>query len=161
MNGNLREIFEGCGISEGMENSGETGGPETLEELVEETRGPREAIVNGLRFYGGEAHAKKLRQHDEIPSKNYHFNKLKEQKLIEETGEQPVGKGGTAKTYRLTNTGRDVAEALAESSGVTGTITEVVERLDQQRKDIEELQQGYNQMADFVENLEGQVDGLK
>lgn len=140
-----------------MASSGETGSPETLEELVEETRGPREAIVNGLRFYGGEAHAKKLRQHDEIPSKNYHFNKLQEQELIEQTGEKHVGKGGTAKIYCLTNTGQDVAEALAESSGVTGTIAEVVERLDQQREEIEELQEAHNEMADFVEDLQEQM----
>lgn len=140
-----------------MGNSGDAGSPETLEELAEETRGPREAIVNGLRFYGGEAHAKQLRQHDEIPSKNYHFNKLQDQGLIEEIGEKPVGKGGTAKIYRLTNTGRDVVEALAESSGVTETITEVVERLDQLREDIEELQEAHNEMAEFVESLQDQI----
>jgi predicted transcriptional regulator len=141
-----------------MESSGDTGSPETLEELVEETRGPREAIVNGLRFYGGEAHSKKLRQHDEIPSKNYHFEKLKEQGLVEQTGEQPVGKGGTAKEYRLTNTGQDVAEALAESSGVTGTITDVMEQLEKQRESIEELQDAHNEMAEFVETLQDQID---
>lgn len=151
-----------------MGNAGDASSSETLEELVEQTRGPRAAIVNGLRFYGGEAHAQQLRQYEGIPSKNYHFNKLKDQGVIEETGDEYVGQGGTAKTYGLTNLGREVADALAESAGVTAAITGFEERIDQQseaieeaQKEIEILQQRYNAIADFVEDQDDEIDSLK
>lgn len=140
-----------------MASSADGDQPDTLEELVEETRGPREAIVNGLRFHGGETHSKKLRRFEKVPSKNYHFNKLEEQGLVEQQGEASVGKGGSAKIYRLTSTGHEVAEALSKSSGVTETITDLIEQIEQQREEIDELQEAHNEMANFVEELEEQI----
>ena len=49
-----------------MGESDETVPTESFEELVEQTRGPREVIVSGLRFYGGNADAQQLRRYGEI-----------------------------------------------------------------------------------------------
>jgi len=123
-----------------MGESDETVSTESFEELVEQTRGPREVIVSGLRFYGGNADAQQLRRYGEIPSRNYHFKRLEDQELIEQTGAEDTSQGGdAAKVYQLTGLGQEVAEALDESSGGTSTVTELEERLDQIEESIEEM----------------------
>jgi predicted ArsR family transcriptional regulator len=129
-----------------MGGAGDAGSSATFEEVVEQTRGPRARILDGLRFYDDEAHAQQLRRYGDIPSGRYHFNKLQEQGMIEKTGEEHIGRGGTATVYQLTELGREIADALDSPSGAE-TITQL-------QDDIEELQQRYNDIADFVEDLD-------
>lgn len=125
-------------VLEGMEDADQTD-TETLEALVEKTRGPRGTILTGLRFYGGEADTRQLRRYEDIPSRNYHFKKLEEQGLTEEVGTVDASQGGdAAKQYRLTGLGQEVAEALDESGG-TSTVTEIEDRLDQAEESIEQM----------------------
>lgn len=121
-----------------MGNTGQADA-ETLEALVEKTRGPRSSILSGLRFYSGEADTQQLRRYEEIPSRNYHFKKLEEQGLTEEVGNIDASEGGdAAKEYRLTGLGQEVAEALTDS-GHTSTVTEIEDRLDQVEESIEKM----------------------
>jgi hypothetical protein len=130
-----------------MGSTGDTGSSATFEEVIEQTRGPRARVLDGLRFYDDEAHAQQLRRYGDIPSGRYHFNKLQEQGMIEKTGEEHVGRGGTATVYQLTEFGREITDALDSSSGEAETINQL-------QDDIEELQQRYNDIADFVEDLD-------
>ena len=119
---------------------------ETLEALVEKTRGPRETILAGLRFYGGEADTQQLRRYEDIPSRSYHFKKLEEQGLTEEVSNGDASEGGdAAKEYRLTGLGQEVAEALDEDG--TSTVTEIEERLDQTEESIEQMNELLIDMA--------------
>lgn len=128
----LWRVLEGMGEAEQTDT-------ETLEALVEKTRGPRETILAGLRFYGGEADTQQLRRYEDVPSRSYHFKKLEEQGLTEEVGSEDASQGGdAAKEYRLTDLGQEVVEALDETSG-TSTVTEIEERLDQAEESIDQI----------------------
>jgi DNA-binding transcriptional ArsR family regulator len=134
---------------------------ETLDELVELTRGPRASIIDGLRFYGGETNVKKLREYGDFQSAAYHLDILKEQELIEELGEEFVGRGGSSTVVRLTNLGQDVADELTDSSDQSATFSEMVERVEQLEDEIENFREAHNEMADFVEELDDEIDDLK
>jgi predicted MarR family transcription regulator len=110
----------------------------TFEGLVAQTHGPRRLIVTGLRFYGGQANSQQLRRYGDIPSRNYHFNKLEEQGVIEQVGNDASGGGDAAKVYRLTELGQEVAEEL-ESTEETSTVTELEERIAHLEGKIEEM----------------------
>ena len=144
-----------------MDTTSGSEGADTLKELVEQTRGPRARIIEGLQLYDGEAHSRRLRKYGDIPSGRYHFNKLLEQDVIEKVGEQHVGRGGAASVYRLTDIGEDLADELGAGSDAGATVSQLVDRLDQQQETIEDLQdemeklqQRYNALADYVEALD-------
>lgn len=134
---------------------------ETFDDLVEMTRGPRASIVDGLRFYGGETNVKKLREYGDFQSAAYHLDILKEQGLIEETGEEFVGRGGSSTVYQLTDLGQEVADELTESSDQSATFSEVVKRVEQLEKENEQFREAHNEMADFVEGLDDEIKDLK
>jgi predicted MarR family transcription regulator len=120
-----------------MAEMGETPTAESFEELVNQTRGPREMIVVALRFYGGQANAHQLRRYDDIPSRNYHFKRLEKQGLIEQAGNETLSQGGDpAKVYRLTDLGQEVAEELDTE---TSTVTEIEDRLTELEDKIEDM----------------------
>jgi DNA-binding PadR family transcriptional regulator len=134
---------------------------ETFDELVEQMRGPREAIIDGLRFYGGETNMKKLRQYGDFQSAAYHLDILTEEGLIEKTGEEFVGRGGSSTVYCLTDLGQEVADELTDSSDQSATFAEVVERVEQLEEEIERFREAHNEMAEFVEGLDDDIDDLK
>ena len=134
---------------------------DTLNELVEQTRGPRASIVDGLRFYGNETNVKKLRQYGDFQSAAYHLDILTEQGLIEEMGEEFVGRGGSSTVYRLTDLGQEVAEELTNSSDQSATVAAMVERIEQLEDEIERFREAHNEMAEFVEGLDDDIDDLK
>src|SRR5699024_12001044 len=105
-----------------MEN---TGPPEadTLNDLVELTRGPRASIIDGLRCYGGETNVKKLREYGDFQSAAYHLDILKEQELIEEKGEEFIGRGGASTVVCMTNLGQEVADESTEWAERTTTFS--------------------------------------
>ena len=140
-----------------MSSTEEVGSSETIGELVERTRGPRARIIDGLLFYEGEAHAQQLRKYGDIPSRSYHFKKLMEQGLIEQTGEEYISDGGNVNVYRLTDLGREVSEELFESSEKRATVTELEDRINHQQQEIEELQRRYDAVVDYVEDLENRL----
>lgn len=141
-----------------MENAGEAGNSETVEELVDQTQGPRADIIHGIQFYGGEAHTQQLRGYSNIPSGRYHFHKLEDQEMIEKVGEEHIGQGGAATVYQLTDFGHEVADALDESPHGGTTVTELEAKIEKQAEEIQELQQRYNSVIDYVEDLENQID---
>lgn len=134
---------------------------ETLDDLVEQTRGPRAAIIDGLRFYGGETNMKKLRQYGNFQSAAYHLDILLEEGLIEKSGEEFVGRGGTSTVYRLTSLGEEVADELTDSADQSATFAEVVKRVEDLEEEIETFREAHNEMADFVERLDEELDELK
>ena len=140
-----------------------TGPPEadTLNDLVELTRGPRASIIDGLRFYGGETNVKKLREYGDFQSAAYHLNLLQEQGLIEKSGEEFVGRGGSSTVYRLTDLGEEVADELTDTADQSATFSEVVKRVESLEDEIETFREAHNDMADFVENLSEELDELR
>ena len=144
-----------------MPSADNTGNSETFEELVEKTRGPRARILDGLRFYNGEAHGQRLRQYGDVPSGTYHFEKLEDHGLIEQTGREYISDGGQANVYRLTDLGQEVGDELTGPSGKEATVTELENQIDQLFEEIENLKQAHNEMADFVENLDDRVGESK
>ena len=137
-------------------DTGGTGGMDILDDLVESTRGPRAGIVEGLRFHGGSANSRELRQYGEIPSSTYHFNKLVEQDMIEETGEEYAGRGGPATVYELTETGEKIADELVDGSGAA-TVTQIEEQIDSLQQRVDDLEEDRQR----IENLEAQFGAMK
>lgn len=142
-----------------MGNADESGNSETFEELVDQTRGPRADIIYGIQFYGGEAHTQQLRGYSDIPSGRYHFHKLEDQEIIERVGEEHIGQGGAATVYQLTDFGHEIADALDEASHGGATITELEDKIEELTEEVGELQQRYNAVYDYVEDLENQING--
>jgi hypothetical protein len=143
-----------------MADNGEVGGSDeldTLNDLVESTRGPRAGILEGIRFYNGAANSRELRQYGDIPSGVYHFNTLVEQGVIEEAGQEHGGRGGPATVYELTDLGEKVADELLGESGGMATIAELEKQLDEQAERIEDLVEAYNNMADLVEEIDART----
>ncbi|WP_147464901.1 hypothetical protein [Halococcus sp. IIIV-5B] len=146
-----------------MADTGETGGSDemdTLDDLVESTRGPRAGILEGIRFHNGVANSRELRQYGDIPSGVYHFKTLVEQEIIEETGQEHGGRGGPATVYELTDLGEKVADELLGESGGMSTIAELEKQLDEQAERIEDLVDAYNDMADLVEEIDARTEDL-
>lgn len=140
---------------------------DSMEELIEKTRGPRARIIEALSFYDGRAHSQKIRNYGDIPSSTYHFDKLEKQDIIERDGTEYVSQGGSAIAYQLTDFGRDVADEI-EGEPETGAEIEELEDameslyrrleqhgegLDDQKADIELLKHHFNRMAEFLEPL--------
>ena len=137
-------------------DTGGTGGIDTLDDLVESTRGPRAGIVEGLRFHGGSANSRELRQYGEIPSSTYHFNKLVEQDVVEETGEEYAGRGGPATDYELTENGETVADELVDGSEAA-TVTQLEEQIDSLQRRVDALEEDRQR----IEDLEAQFGAMK
>jgi len=140
-----------------MGTADETANSETIEKLINQTRGPRADIIHGVQFYGGEAHTQQLRGYSNIPSGRYHFHKLENQRILERTGQEHIGQGGTATVYQLTDLGHEVADALNESPHGRTTVTELQDQMEEQAEEIQKLQQRYNAIYDYVEELENQI----
>ena len=134
---------------------------DTLDDLVELTRGPRASIIDGLRFYGGETNVKKLREYGDFQSAAYHLNILQEQELIEKSGEEFVGRGGSSTVYCLTDLGEEVADELTDTADQSATFSEVVKRIEDLEEEMETFRDAHNDMADFVEDLDEKLDELK
>lgn len=143
-----------------MGNLSETSA-ESFDELVQLTRGPRASIIDGLRFYGGETNVKKLREYGDFQSAAYHLDILKEQELIEEVGEEFIGRGGSSTVLCLTELGKEVADEISDTSDQSTTFSEVVERVQELESELETFREAHNEMADFAEGLEDEIEELK
>ncbi len=141
-----------------MGNTGETENSETFEELVDQTWGPRADIIYGIQFFGGQAHTQQIRRYGDIPSGRYHFHKLENQEIIEKVGEEHIGQGGAATVYQLTDFGHEIADALDGPSHRAATITELEDKIEEQAEEIADLQQRYNAVHDYVEDLENRLN---
>jgi DNA-binding PadR family transcriptional regulator len=80
-------------------------------ELFEQLEGYRRAILDGLRYYDGEANTRELRMYADVPTGSiyHHLQKLEDLGLIEVTGTESVETGGKANVYRLTESGEEIA----------------------------------------------------
>jgi molybdopterin converting factor small subunit len=141
-----------------MKNADDPGNSGAIEELIDQTQGPRADIIHGVQFYGGEAHTQQLRGYSNIPSGRYHFHKLEDQDIIEKVGEEHIGQGGAATVYQLTDFGHEVADALDESPNRGTTVTELEDKIEEQSEEIQELQERYNTVIDYIEKLENQIN---
>lgn len=134
---------------------------DSFDELVHLTHGPRASIVDGLRFYGGETNVKKLREYGDFQSAAYHLDILKEQELIEEVGEEYIGRGGSSKVIGLTELGQEVADEISDTSDQSTTFSEMVEQVQELESELETFREAHNEMADYVEGLEDEIEELK
>jgi DNA-binding PadR family transcriptional regulator len=138
---------------------------ESMEELIEKTRGPRARIIEALSFYDGRAHSQKVRNYGQIPSSTYHFDKLEEQGIIERDGTEYVSQGGSAIAYQLTDFGRDVADEL-EGAPETGAdldqlkegMRRVISKVDEHTEEIQQLHRECDRLADHVGHEDARGD---
>lgn len=139
---------------------------ETMDELVEKTRGPRARIIEGILFHRGRANAQQIRNYGNVPSGMYHFNVLEEQGIIRRSGTDYVTEGGTAIAFHLTDFGVEVSEAL-EVDSPDGTdweelkdvINEIASVVDAHTERIQALEAQTHDLSDFVDELDRRLDG--
>ena len=130
---------------------------DTLDDLVESTRGPRAGIVEGLRFHGGSANSREIRQYGDIPSSTYHFNRLVEQDMIRETGQEYVTEGGSATAYELTDLGEKIADEILDQSGAATTVAQLEDQIDSLQQRVDDLEDDRQRIG----NLEEQIGAMK
>ena len=143
-------------------------GFDTMDELIEKTRGPRARIIEGLSFYSGRANTQELRNYGNVPSSTYHFDKLEKQGIIERDGTEYVSRGGEAIAYQLTEFGRDVADELDNTDSPGEKMEEIVEafhkvatRSDQHTEEIRELQDDIEDLQDDIADVRKWVGELE
>ena len=131
---------------------------ETLGETVAKTRtGPRREIVNALHWFGGRANAKQIRDRGGLSTGQFghHRDRLIEWNVIRQDGEEYIGRGGTAKVFELTETGRRVHDNFDETEPST---------IEQRLADIEatqrDLAQKDDQIDERVSDLSDQITDL-
>jgi polyhydroxyalkanoate synthesis regulator phasin len=139
-------------------------GSKSFEELTEKTRGPRERILEALRFYGGQSDTQSIRHYGDIPSSTYHFDKLEDDNLIERTGTADVAKGGSALVFEITGLGEKVADELDAEPSIDDELRDMVEyyrkvaqRTDEMQQRMEQLEQQMDDLDKQMQRLEGDV----
>lgn len=144
-------------------------GCDTMEELVEKTRGPRARLIDAILFHDGVASSRRIREHGQIPSGQYHFNKLEEQGIIERRGTKYESEGGSAVRYGLTPFGADVADALdVEGDPERGSWDEMVEVVnemagivDSHARKLDEREKQIHALTDQLVRAEKRIDKLE
>lgn len=144
-------------------------GCDTMEELVEQTRGPRARLIDAILFHDGVASSRRIREHGQIPSGQYHFNKLEEQGIIERRGTEYESKGGNAVRYGLTRFGADVADALdVEGDPERGSwqemvqvVNEIAGIVEENKRELERKENKIRALTEQLQTLEREVDALK
>ncbi|WP_433631019.1 hypothetical protein [Halomicrococcus sp. NG-SE-24] len=128
--------------------------PGKLED-VDEVRGHRRTLLDGLRYHGGAANTSELRAYGDVPegSIQYHLSVLEDWELIGQEGTERLENGEIANSYHLTDSGTDVAEEIADSTTTVESVESFEQQINQQQEQIASLQQE-------VEELRAEVDKL-
>lgn len=148
--------------------------PGKLED-VDEIRGHRRTLLDGLRYHGGAANTSELRAYGDVPegSIQYHLSVLEDWELIDQEGTERLENGEVANSYQLTDSGKNVVEEIADSTTTVESVESLEQQVAQQQEQIASLQQDvedlraevdelnelreeFNRMADIVEDLSHQ-----
>lgn len=150
-------------------------------DLATWTDGRRQAILEAIQFYDGEAHTLEIRDYGDVPrgSFNHHVDLLLNPPenvrngldwvdggLIEKTGEVEIGMPSPARQFGLTAAGQRVLDEVSTTPGVSADdvrdLKQRVEELEQENEKLEQenetLKESFNHMADVIEDLIDQND---
>lgn len=153
----------------------------TYDELLEEMYGNRESLIKALHFFNGEANTRELREHGGIPKGSIYdlLDRMVDWNVIEEVGQEPIGRGGQADVFQFTDLGRAISEPVVGENSMTvdevenlsemvdrlsemvATISEKVEThdeiikehgetIDDLHEDYEEIQESLGMVEDFI-----------
>lgn len=143
--------------------------PETYDELLKEMYGNREALVQALHFFNGEANRQRIRKHGDIPKGSMQdlIEKMTEWDVIEHVGQEPVGRGGPADVYQFTDLGRAISEPVVDDDSVTVDDVETLEEelqthreaIEEHSESIDDLQQKYeDEVQELIDTVQGFID---
>lgn len=143
--------------------------PETYDELLKHMYGNRKELVNALHFYNGEANTQELRNRGDIPRGSIYdlITKLSDWNVIEQVGQEPVGRGGPADVYQFTDLGRAISQEVVESGSTTVDDVETLEEelqahremLQEHSEALDELKAKYDEDVEkLIETVQGYID---
>jgi hypothetical protein len=137
---------------------------DTMDELVEKTRGPRAQIIDAILFHRGRANAKQIRNYGRVPSGMYHFNVLEEQGIIRRSGTDYVSEGGSAIAFHLTDFGVEVSEELDTDAPdghdweeLRDVINEIANRVEKNTDRLDTLESKTTALSEYVGELDARV----
>lgn len=151
-------------------------GPKTYDELLDEMYGNREALVEALHFFNGEANTRELREQGGIPRGSMYelVCRMVDWDVIEQVGQEPVGRGGQADVYQFTDLGRAICEAVVSDDSMTvdevkklskqvENLSEMVntlhESIETHREIIKDHEEDLDELDDDYEQLQEEIDG--
>jgi hypothetical protein len=133
--------------------------PDTYDDVLDEMYGNREALVQALHFFNGEANRQEIRKHGDIPKGSMHdlCTTMEEWDVIEHVGKEPVGRGGRADVYQFTDLGRAISEPVVDDSTTVDEVVEHEERIDELEDQIESLKEMYSEMSTVLDALKNDL----
>ena len=130
--------------------------PTTQKELLTNLGENRRNILSAVRFYGGQANSRKIREFSDIPagSIRHHLSILVEWDVLEETGEtEHAGSGPPATVYRLTKKGASVVEEIPKTPVTPHDFHELNDR-------VKALERGFSEMQSTLDMILAYLDEL-
>lgn len=143
--------------------------------------GHRRAILDAIRFYGGESHTSNIREYSGVPrgSFNHHIERLLNppeklrgdldwldgEGLIEVTGEVDVGKPAPARQFALTEAGEKAFEKVVDGTGIRAAdvrdLQQRVQELEGVQERVAELEAENEELADAFNDLRAYVKSIE
>lgn len=134
--------------------------PTTKDELLTELGTNRRNILAAIRFYGGKANSRKLREFSDVPtgSMQHHLSKLVEWDVLRDTGEtEHAGSGPQATVYELTKRGAAVIEEIPETPVTPHDVHELNERVAALERGFSEMQSTLDMILQLLDNIDDEV----
>lgn len=141
----------------------------TYDDLLDEMYGNREALVEALHFFNGEANTRELRKRGDIPRGSMHdlIKLLERWDIIKQVGKEPVGRGGRADVFQFTDLGHAIREAVISDDSMTNDemkdLSEQVENLSETIESISEKIDTHNgiveEHGERIDKLDEEIEG--
>jgi DNA-binding transcriptional ArsR family regulator len=137
--------------------------PETRDELLNKLGEPRRLLVDALRFYGGEANSRELREHTDISrgSVQHHLSILQDWDVIKERGTEYAGRGPEATVYQLTNRGESIIGAVRQNPITADGFHDLEARVDDLEEDVDRLLDVYTDIRATIEQVRDDLQNIK
>lgn len=134
--------------------------PTTKKEVITELGKQRRNILAAVRFYGGKANSRKLREFSDIPSGSmqHHLSTLVEWDVLRDTGEtEHAGSGPPATVYELTTRGEAVVEEIPGTPVTPHDVHELTDRVAALERGFNEMQSTLDMILELLDSIDDDV----
>lgn len=135
----------------------------TYDEVMDEMVHNREALVEALHVFNGEANAQELRKQGGIPRGSmYDLTALLEEwDVIEQVGQEPIGRGGHANVYRFTDFGETIRGGVVDDDSMTvDEMQDLSKQVEHLSTLVETIEESIESHREVIKDHEEELDEL-